>query len=187
MSPQLNEALAHTQLLAAYFFATAAHGAIGQMRETKDDPYVPYIVHPVEVADILITNVNVTIDDLTVALLHDVLEDTEVTLSTLKRMFGDTVASRVLNLTDMYTKEMYPDLNRAERKAREAERLGKIPPEDRTIKLADGLSNTPSIALNKPKFMPVYGVEKRNLLPYLRGGDSKLWSALDNQLSALGY
>ena len=59
---------------------------------------------------------------------HDVLEDvfplnpyySEVKI---RELFGDTVANYVIELTDVFTKENYPDKNRTERKALECNRL----------------------------------------------------------------
>lgn len=170
----------------AYAFSTAAHGAVGQLRPTVEDPLTPYIVHPTEVADIV---AGVTDDPNTImaALLHDVVEDTQVSILTIERFFGVMVASYVIELTDYYTKERFPELNRDERKSLEAKRLGTISNTAKTIKLADGISNTPSIAINRPKFMPTYGKEKRNTITYLVGGDERLLIRLDADLAALGY
>jgi (p)ppGpp synthase/HD superfamily hydrolase len=177
----------HPKIMSAYYFATAAHGAVGQMRETLDDPNVPYIVHPVEVAGIVAEVEGVTIDMIVAALLHDVVEDTKVKITTIQRLFGTTVAEYVLHLTDYFTPENFSALNRAERKRLECTRLSHAPAAVQTIKLADGLSNTPSIAVNKPKFMPIYGPEKRAAWNVLVKGDVGLIHRLDLELQKWGY
>lgn len=59
----------------------------------------PYYYHPVTVAKIVAEEIN--IDDVSVvaALLHDTVEDTEVTLADIEEMFGDTVAHLIDGVT----------------------------------------------------------------------------------------
>lgn len=175
------------RVFAAAAFAAGAHYGVGQMRETLDDPNVPYIVHPLEVADTVAGVAGISTEAIIAALLHDVVEDTKVPIEVIRHMFGLEVAELVLDVTDVYTPEAYPDKNRAERKRLEAERLSYIDPEAQTIKLADGLSNTPSIAENKPKFMPTYGPEKRAVWNVLVKGDVGLIHRLDLELAKWGY
>ena len=167
----------------AYMFAAGAHFAVDQVRKYTGDPY---IVHPVEVARIVET-ANGDSDMIAAALLHDVLEDTKVTFATLDKYFGLVVANYVYDLTDKFTPERHPDMNRAERKKAEAIRYRSVSNEVKTIKLADGISNTKSIAQYDPKFMEIYGPEKRFLLEQLRGGRYSLWNRLDRQLTEAGY
>ncbi len=56
----------------------------------------PYIEHPERVVGHL---VNPTADEVVVAWLHDVVEDTEVTLEEIEREFGSTVAAAVNAIT----------------------------------------------------------------------------------------
>ncbi|MEC6832540.1 bifunctional GTP diphosphokinase/guanosine-3',5'-bis pyrophosphate 3'-pyrophosphohydrolase [Photobacterium toruni] len=72
----------------AYLVARDAHE--GQTRSTGE----PYIIHPVAVARIL-AEMRLDIEALMAALLHDVIEDTEVTKEDLACRFGDTVAELV--------------------------------------------------------------------------------------------
>jgi GTP pyrophosphokinase len=78
----------------AYVFAMKAHGA--QQRDNGD----PYFHHPVEVAGIL---AEYRLDSATIAtgLLHDVVEDTPVTLEEIERLFGPTVARLVDGVTKL--------------------------------------------------------------------------------------
>lgn len=59
----------------------------------------PYYYHPVAVAKIVASEIN--IDDVSVvaALLHDTVEDTEVTLNYIEKEFGDTVAHLIDGVT----------------------------------------------------------------------------------------
>lgn len=80
-------------LIRAFEFARDAH--VGQIRKSG----VPYIIHPIAVAEILST---MQMDAVTVAagFLHDVVEDTPVTLEEIKQIFGEDTA----NLVDGVTK-----------------------------------------------------------------------------------
>ena len=78
----------------AYDLAASAHS--GQMRSTGD----PYVTHCLEVANIL-AEMYFDEDTIIAALLHDVPEDTAVTLDTIRKDFGDAVAKRVDGVTKL--------------------------------------------------------------------------------------
>lgn len=78
----------------AFDFAYKAHK--GQTRKASD---VPYIIHPIEVAVILIKNKardNVVIS----GLLHDVVEDTPISLEKIRNEFGEEIARLVDGATE---------------------------------------------------------------------------------------
>ena len=149
-------------------FATRAHASIDQRRKYTGDPY---IVHPAEVVEIVKT-VEHSDDMLAAAWLHDVVEDTPVTIAEIQAEFGETVALFVHGLTDASKPE---DGNRAARKAIDREWIAMGYPPEKTIKLADLISNTRSIVEHDPKFAKVYLQEKRLLLEVLKAGDQVLW------------
>lgn len=152
----------------ARVFATAAHAAVNQLRKYTFDPY---IVHPTEVATIVATvtdNPNVV----ATAYLHDVLEDTKVTEEVLRREFGDEVTDLVVWLTNVSKPS---DGNRKVRKQKDLNNLAKAPADAQTVKLADLLSNTPSIVEYDPNFAKIYLHEKLALLDVLKKGNSDLW------------
>ena len=78
----------------AYEYAANAHSE--QVRQSGE----PYIIHPIQVAGIL---ADLHMDPHTVAtgFLHDVVEDTEVTLEDLRQEFGSDVASLVDGVTKL--------------------------------------------------------------------------------------
>ena len=88
-----NKFLNSKSLNKAYNFALDAH------QNQKRDEGVPYIIHPVAVANIL-TELKLDSATITTGLLHDTIEDTNVTYETVKKEFGEEVA----NLVDGVTK-----------------------------------------------------------------------------------
>ena len=73
-----------SKIISAYELAEKSH--TGQTRDSGE----PYITHPVAVAFILL-ELGMDTDTICAALLHDVVEDTEVTLEELKKMFGSVL------------------------------------------------------------------------------------------------
>jgi len=87
-----NPFLNQDALTKAYTFALNAHE--NQKRESGD----PYLIHPVAVADIL-CELKLDSATITTGLLHDTIEDTKTTYSTVKREFGKEVADLVDGVT----------------------------------------------------------------------------------------
>ncbi len=81
-----------TLLNRAYVYAMMAHG--NQKRASGD----PFFSHPLEVAAIL---TELKLDDATIvaALLHDVIEDTDVTRAEIDSKFGPEIGALVDGLT----------------------------------------------------------------------------------------
>lgn len=122
-------------------FATKAHE--GQFRKgTKR----PYIVHPIEVADI-VTSMTQDEDVICAAVLHDTIEDCAgVTLDVLRERFGDRVAELVWCESEDKSKSW------EERKSATIQRVRNVSREVRMIALADKLSNMRDIDRDYPKF-----------------------------------
>jgi guanosine-3',5'-bis(diphosphate) 3'-pyrophosphohydrolase len=78
----------------AYEFADEAHH--GQVRKSGE----PYILHPLAVAEILV-NMQMDVTSIIAALLHDVVEDTTVSLEIVLNKFGKTCAMLVDGLTKL--------------------------------------------------------------------------------------
>ena len=158
-------------------FAARAHSAINHKRKyTGDD----YIVHPREVAAIVAT-VPHTPEMLAAALLHDTVEDTGVTIETIRTEFGAVVAGLVADLTDVSTPG---GGNRAIRKGIDLAHTAGASPSAKTIKLADLLSNTASIVAHDPGFARVYLKEKAAMLEVMTDGDATLLARAKATLAA---
>jgi GTP pyrophosphokinase len=59
----------------------------------------PYIYHPIAVAQIVASEIGLGVTGVICALLHDTVEDTEVTLDDIRRMFGETESKIIDGLT----------------------------------------------------------------------------------------
>jgi (p)ppGpp synthase/HD superfamily hydrolase len=164
----------------ARIFATAAHAAIGQKRKYTGEPY---IVHPIEVMNIVKT-VNHTEEMLATALLHDVLEDTKVTYGDLHDEFGLKIADMVLWMTDISKPE---DGNRETRKALDRQHIAAAPADIHTIKLADLIANTRSILAFDPNFARVYLKEKKMLIDVMVRGDQSLREIAIKQINDANF
>ena len=86
----------------AYVFAMKAHGT--QTRASGD----PYFSHPLEVAGIL-TDYKLDTKSIITALLHDTVEDTDVTSDDICRHFGDEIGLLVDGVTKLTQIELQSD------------------------------------------------------------------------------
>lgn len=92
-----------SKIISAYEFAAKAHA--NQFRSSGE----PYITHPLAVSFILL-ELGMDTDTICAAMLHDVVEDTDVTLEEVKKRFGQDVAMLVDGVTKLgkiplFTKE----------------------------------------------------------------------------------
>ena len=163
----------------ARYFAMGAHGALNQVRKHSG---IPYHHHPEQVRELIEQHVQGhTYSMLKAASLHDVVEDTGVTIETIREHFGDSVARLVEGLTN----KSHPDhMNRETRKYLDCARLKMEGPMVKTIKLADIICNMRDIVKEDPKFAVVFMAEKRKMLDEaLREGDEGLWKMADGILN----
>jgi hypothetical protein len=107
------------------------------------------------------------------------VEDTPTKIETIAEVFGLSVSYLVFWLTD---EPKRAGTNRAERKEVVKSRFKYAPPEAKTIKLADTISNMRSIVMSDPKFAVTYVREKEELMPYLEGGDYALFTRAQQSL-----
>lgn len=137
----------------AFDFANEAHK--GVRRRSGE----PYILHPIAVAKIVVSNIGLGYKSIVAALLHDVVEDTHYTVDDLRSLFGDKVATLVDGLTKIKT--VLDNEDKAEQKSMQAENFKRIlltlNDDVRVvlIKLADRLHNCRTI-----EFMPEHKRDK---------------------------
>ncbi len=149
-------------------FAQKAHGE--QRRKYTDELYIE---HPKRVAE-LVRTVTHTSEMICAAYLHDVVEDTSVTIQDIKRKFGGKIGRLVEELTNEYVTQKYPKMNRRWRKEKDTERQQNISIEAKTIRLADIIDNTPTISQNDTTFATRYIPEMEALVEAVRDGEFKL-------------
>lgn len=152
----------------AYDYANNAHEEVGQKRKYSDQPY---IVHPYAVA-LVIQSLGLSEEAVAASLLHDVVEDTNHTLQDIYDNFGERVGDLVEMLTDVSTLE---DGNRAVRKEIDRQHTAKADYEGKTIKLADGLDNAPSIIQYSGGFAYKWMKEFEQRLEVLQDGHAGLY------------
>ena len=123
--------------------AVAAHE--GQKRKGSG---IPYIVHPIEVAIILMKN-GVSDEMLAGGILHDTLEDTPVDKKLIRSEFGDRVLEYVIGASEIL--ENRSKIPWKERKEHTISFLADAPGDIKTISCADKLSNIRSMRRNNPE------------------------------------
>ena len=154
-------------------FAEQSHP--GQYRKSGDD----YIIHPVEVAKILM-DMKMDTDTIVAGLLHDVVEDTLIPIADIKYNFGDTVATLVDGVTKL---KALPNgtKNQAENIRKMilamAENIRVI-----LIKLADRLHNMRTLKFMKPEKQQSISKETLDIYAPLahRLGMAKIKSELED-------
>ena len=92
----------------AFDFANHAH------RNVRRRSGEPYILHPIEVANIVVNNIGLGYKSISAALLHDVVEDTDYTVDDIRNLFGDKIATLVDGLTKIKTVLDNEDKNKSD-------------------------------------------------------------------------
>lgn len=133
-----------TLVAEALAFATKAHE--GQKR--KGEAGIPYITHPIAVADILWKAGVRSPIVLAAALLHDTVEDCGVTYGQLVAVFGPKVADTVMEVTDT------PGLKGKERKDAQVAKAPRMSEGAKLVKLADKTANLTDIMDHPPGWPP---------------------------------
>ena len=156
-------------------FVKVEHGE--QVRKYTNEPYWKHLVSVATIVS------KYEPDGIEAALCHDLFEDTKCQPETLQNALIDfgytkqesaTIPALVMELTDRFIPELYPELNRNERKKREAERLGKICFLSQSVKYADLIDNTSSIVKYDKGFAVKYLQEKVRILDHMRNGNINL-------------
>lgn len=119
-------------LTQAYFFAAVKH----KKQRRKGVEGIPYINHPIEVANLLAKTVgSEDLSLLLAAVLHDTLEDTKTSYAELASIFGEEVASVVRELTDDKS------ISKILRRKKQLESASKLTERARLIRIADKRCN----------------------------------------------
>ena len=144
----------------AIVFAVRAHS--GTERRGKG---YPYIVHPMEAVEIV---ASMTADQelLAAAMLHDTVEDTDVTVDQIRAEFGDRVASIVAEESDEIPAGVSEEESWHGRKQAAMDRLARASLDAKIVALGDKLSNMRAIARD-------YAVQGDNLWNLFHAKDPK--------------
>jgi len=118
----------------AFYFALKAHDM--QVRKGTGQPYID---HPMNVATMLM-DLGADREIVAAGFLHDVVEDTGLTMPELRKAFGPRVAKLVEEVSEDKTKDW------EERKQKTIDYLRTAPQEVLLLSLADKLDNLRSIA-----------------------------------------
>lgn len=149
MRPRVSDEDMH-RIHAAFELAREAHKS--QKRKTGE----PYILHPIAVAQIAATELNLDANPVIAAFLHDVVEDTEYTLEDIRSRFGDDVAFLVRVVTKQ-KKERYAVSKQVDNYR---QMLNSVQYDIRAllVKLADRLHNMRTLSSMRPdKQMKIAG------------------------------
>jgi len=122
-------------------YATRVHS--GQYRKATK---IPYIIHPLAVARILIEH-GCSSPIVSAGILHDTLEDTRATMEEIDQLFGKEVAGLVQSVSE----PNHSDHTWENRKAYTLRHLKTASPETLLISLADKLDNIRSIVSDYEK------------------------------------
>ena len=145
----------------AITYATLKHE--GQKRKGTN---IPYIVHPMEVMQIL-TELQCTESVIVAGILHDTLEDTDATPEEIKKLFGADVLSIVQNESEDKSKTW------KERKAATIEHLKNADSKTKLVCFADKLSNVRSMYRDKlevgAELWKRFNADKDSIKWYYRG------------------
>lgn len=175
----------------AYQFALEAHH--GQVRKYHN---TPYINHPYNVACMVeehVYNQNIpyktSVNMISAAYLHDVLEDCNVKACELEKTFGHEITSLVIGMTNV--SKSIVNCNREKRKALDRQRMSSQSREVKLIKLCDRIDNIRDFraAINKglkEGFCMLYAEESLSLLKESLIGTSNLHEdLLEREINAL--
>ncbi len=128
-------------LLRTLAFAARKH----RHQRRKDARSLPYINHPIGLANVLYSEGGVSdIQVLCAAILHDTLEDTTATRAELAELFGEKIRDIVLEVTDD------KHLSKRERKRLQIEHAAQLSPEAKLVKLADKICNLRDVLASPP-------------------------------------
>jgi GTP diphosphokinase / guanosine-3',5'-bis(diphosphate) 3'-diphosphatase len=166
-------------ILAASAFAAHKH----REQKRKGADAVPYINHPIAVANVLVNEANITdTTTLAAAILHDTIEDTDATAHEIEAAFGSEIAAVVVEVTDDKS------LPKHERKRLQIEHSGVISDRAKLVKLADKICNLRDITRSPPVDWPIdrkrdYFSWAQQVVEKMRGQSAALDALVDVELA----
>lgn len=145
-------------------------------KEQKRKTGEPYIIHPIAVARIVAEELELGVNPVMAAFLHDVVEDTQYTIEDIRERFGEDVAFLVGVVTkqkkEKYDKSKQVDIYR--------QILASVQYDVRAIlvKLADRLHNMRTLAiyrLRRVLMMVIFPRRLKNVIPttFLENPDAR--------------
>lgn len=140
-------------------FAINAHK--GQVR--KAEPSIPYIIHPIGVAELL-DSLGYDDNVIAAAYLHDVVEDTDYTLEDLEKEFNSDIASLVDSVS-----ETNKELSWEERKNNMIHSIKEKPLRNKLISCSDKINNIEALT----RLLKQNGM--KTFTSFKRGYDKQLW------------
>ena len=162
-------------ILKALSFAANKH----RHQVRKGSEPIPYINHPIALADLLVRTANIS-DPVTIAaaLLHDTVEDTNTSFQELEAEFGPEISQLVAELTDD------KNLLKEERKRLQVEHAPSLSPRARDVKLADKICNLRDIVKDPPAKWSLerkqqYFAWAKEVVDKIRDKNAKLEKAFD--------
>jgi len=136
----MNNQYDHDVIAKAITYAAENHK--GMVRKKTE---IPYIVHPMEAAAIVAT-MTVDANVIAAAVLHDVVEDTSITLEILRTEFNDTICDLVAEESEDKREELPASETWLIRKEEAIEALRNASTEAKMVALGDKLSNIRAMA-----------------------------------------
>ncbi len=124
----------------AIVFAVKAHR--NTERRGKGFPYVVHLMEAVEIVATMTSDQEL----LAAAMLHDTVEDTDVTIEDIRHEFGERIAALVNAETDSYPEGVSEEASWKGRKEAAIHRLRNVSKEGKIVALGDKLSNMRAIA-----------------------------------------
>jgi guanosine-3',5'-bis(diphosphate) 3'-pyrophosphohydrolase len=144
--------------------------ALSHQGQTRRGGNTPYFAHVVAVA-IILDRAQFEEDVVIAGLLHDVVEDTPVTLAEVAVRFGESVAEIVRHCSEIKTDDLGVTRPWIDRKRDHIVALAEAPLTARAVVLADKLHNLVSIELDLHRGRPVWSLfhaERDQVLWYYR-------------------
>lgn len=121
-------------------FASEKH----QNQRRKQAGDIPYINHPIEVANVLVEAGVRDHSVLAAAILHDTIEDTDTPKEELEKEFGSHITNIVLECSDNKA------LSKMERKKLQIVKASKVSQEAKLVKMGDKISNCEGLLVDFP-------------------------------------